>query len=130
MLKNISLALVGLVATASATSHHEIDLFNPMNFVNVNTPKNLFNNLISEIQGKNVQDTGSVTWTLCSGFDKNSVFNIHLDDTFADPDPAVKGQSVKLNLAGVFNKATEVSNADINVVWSGTPLHKEDHVLS
>ena len=47
MLKNISLALVGLIATASATTvQHETDLFNPMHFVQASTPVNLFNNLV------------------------------------------------------------------------------------
>lgn len=78
MFKNISLALVGLATVSAQSAHHEIDLFNPMNFVNVNTPVILFNNMVNQIQGKNLKDTGDVTWTLCDGADK-AVFDIKLD---------------------------------------------------
>ena len=134
MLKNLSLALVGLVATASATQN--IDLFNPMNFVHANTPMVAYKTLVEKLQGKNVQDgdLGHVTWTKCDT-DVKGDFLVDFSQTYADPDPAVKGADVNLNLGGIFTKATELVNANIYVLWGpdgtpGVPLHSEDHALT
>jgi hypothetical protein len=132
MLKSISLALVGLVATASAV---EINPFNAVNFVHANTPMVAYKTLLEKIQGHNVQDgdLGHVTWTKCDSDVK--AFVVDFSQTYNDPDPAVKGSDVALILGGIFNQATEVTNAGIYVLWGpdgtpGVPLHKEDHPLS
>jgi hypothetical protein len=33
-------------------------------------------------------------------------------------------------LGGLVTKPTTITNVDINVLWAGTPLHKEDHAIS
>jgi hypothetical protein len=129
MLKNISLALVGLVATASAT--HTIEI-NPMNFVHANTPMVAYQTLLEIVQGRDPSNLGVVTWTKCDAEIKGD-FLVDFSQTYATPEPAVKGADVNLNLGGIFTKATELTNADIYVTWGpngGVPLHKEDHALT
>jgi hypothetical protein len=131
MLKNLSLALVGLVATASATHvYHEADVMNPMNFLRATTPANLFKNVVDQIQGKQLTNPlGVVSWGNCaSSVSGNWVLDE--SNTYASPEPATKGNNVNLNLAGLFNQATTVTNVDINVAWDNTPLHTEDHPVS
>ena len=102
-----------------------------MNFVQASTPMNLFKVLVDKVQGKKLMDgdIGHVTWTECEAAVKDD-FVPDFSLTYAQPDPAVKGGNVGLNLGGIFNMDTTVTNARIDVLWAGSPLHREDHPLS
>jgi hypothetical protein len=129
MFKQLTLALVGLVATASADHvSHQMDPFRPANFFQAGTPVNLLTNFVKDVQGKVLKD-GHVVFSSCdSGV--AGLFVLDQSQTYAQPDPATKGITVALNLGGIFTKATTLSNLDINTLWDDVPLHKEDHALT
>jgi hypothetical protein len=60
-----ALAVVGLIALTQAEPViHEVDIFNPMNFVQASTPMNLVRSVIDLAQGHNLAD-GNVAWAVC-----------------------------------------------------------------
>lgn len=129
MYKQVTLALAGLVAMSSAAHvTHEFEPFHPMNFIQATTPANLFNNIVKDLQGKNLKD-GHVVFSSCDS-DVKGLFVLDQSQTYANPDPATKGITIALNLGGIFTKATDLTNLDINTLWDNTPLHKEDHALT
>jgi hypothetical protein len=55
MFKSIALAVLGLVAATQATHiYHEVDPFNPVNFMRASTPMNLIRSAIDVATGKNL----------------------------------------------------------------------------
>ena len=68
---------------------------------------------------------GDVTYSQCD--DDFGLFTLDTDNTNNTPAPAVKGQDVSLNLAGIVSDTIEVTNVHVHVDWNGAPLYDEDH---
>ena len=92
------------LATVS-TNAHQIDLFNPVNFLRAGG-----NNLVKKMLHQTSHShkisladdpLGKVTFTQCD--DDMGVFTLDTDATKSDPDPMVKGSSVGLDLHGIVS---------------------------
>eukprot|EP00347_Sterkiella_histriomuscorum_P020773 403336517 len=66
---------------------------------------------------------GVVTWQDC---DCDGNFQTDFQNTYSIPAPAIKGQSVKLHLSGVFTDSAQVSGVKVYVEWNKTPLYVND----
>ena len=128
-MNKIILAVVGLVGAASAFEQHiHADVFSPHHFIKETTPINLFNSLVSDIQGKIVKD-GHVTWGECPA--KNP--DVYISDstqTYCEPDPLAKGDTITFYLGGLLTQDIKMSNTAVSVQWNGTPLYKADFPIN
>ena len=89
---------------------------------------NLFNTLVSDIQGKLVKD-GHIQWGACDA----QVPDVYISDstaTFCDPDPVAKGDTITFHLGGILTQDVKMTNTNVAVIWNGTPLYKSDFPLS
>ena len=127
MFKALSTIAVVGIASTNAHVHHEIDLFNPVNFLKASTPMNLIKNAISAAQGRLTD--GTPVWTNCKTPPAVADFIDDPSSTYSQPATATKGINIALNLGGIMTESTDVTNVEINVLWNGTPLHKEEHPM-
>ena len=115
MQKSLLIAILGLVATATASNRVEIGL---KNFAKFSTPKSF---LKSFTQLRNPGDP--TVWGSC---DSEGGFKVDLTSTYCVPEPPQIGQNVQLNLGGTFTDTATLTGVSVFVTWNDTPLYAND----
>ena len=99
-----------------------------MNFIKETTPINLFNSLVSGIQGKIIKD-GHIKWGTCD-IQQPDVYISDETQTFCEPDPVAKGDTVTFHLGGIITQDVKMTTTGVSVMWNGTPLFKQDYPIN
>ena len=113
-----------LLALASTVSAHNVDIFNPVNFMKVehidSMVKETSHTVKKILKGQEVGGGSKVQWSQCA--DDKGVFTMD-GSTSATPDPLVKGQSVALHLIGALSDDINVKNMVVEAKWNGVLLY-------
>ena len=119
---NKAAATVLLASGLASAKVQEIDVFNPMNFANVDVAKTLIQSVSNPVNA----GTGTVTWGTCPQDFEN--FNFDESSSTYTPNPITKGSDLVFNIAGFVTEKLDQSKVNIDVKWNGTKLYNHDFV--
>jgi hypothetical protein len=101
-----------------------LDVIKAENFMKVEAISPLVNNAIKDLTGGSVKG-GKIAWSSCPGVAEDG-FTFDSAQTYATPDPPVKGKDIGFHLGGFATRDLDLTSLTITAVWEGVQLYTND----